>query len=144
MSASFSTRERVYAARDIAEMCSAVVAAGGLFPVQVHGSSMAPVLRNGSAIQLGALSTPVPLGSIVLAHLSTHVVLHRVLWRKGQSLLLAGDACAVVDGWVDQSNLIAMLVTLQSHRGTSFYSTWQRQRDWCIAWLRHKRRSFQL
>lgn len=134
--------QRAYTALEIYELCLAVTAAGGHFHFHADGASMAPALPGGAQVVLRTLSAAPPLGSIVLGLIDGKIVLHRVLWRKAERVLLAGDANLYLDGWVERQALAGVVTQWQTAGRTTRVTTARSLRGWLIALLRHGRRTF--
>ena len=134
--------QRAYTALEIYELCLAVTAAGGLFRFHADGASMAPTLPGGAQVVLRTLSATPPLGAIVLGLIDGKIVLHRVLWRKAERVLLAGDANLYLDGWVERQDLAGVVTQWQTAGRTTCVTTARSLRGWLIALLRHGRRTF--
>ncbi len=134
--------QRAYTALEIYELCLAVTAAGGHFYFHADGASMAPTLPGGAQVVLRTLSAVPPLGSIVLGLIDGKIVLHRVLWRKAERVLLAGDANLYLDGWVERQDLAGVVTQWQTAGRTTHVTTARSLRGWLIALLRHGRRTF--
>lgn len=117
--------ERVFDQAGMLALCAAVTAQGGVLALRVHGRSMLPGLPDGCQVKIGPLPLRPALGTIVLADLGATAVLHRVLWRRSDALLLAGDANRRVDGWVPRKQWVGALVARHAAHG------WRPERRWC-------------
>lgn len=74
-----------------ADLVRRLLADGGEIELPVAGSSMSPLLRPDDRLRVSARATA-GLGDVVLAEHGSNLVLHRVIGRRGEELLLRGDA----------------------------------------------------
>lgn len=66
--------------------------------LRIKGSSMSPFLRSGDVVVLAPLGGRSPgTGDVVAVRRSTGVLVHRVVGRRGASLLTLGDAVGRLD-----------------------------------------------
>lgn len=132
--------ERVLSAAEAYDLAQIVVQAGGQLQLQVAGRSMHPILPDQTLVTITGLPDRIALGSVVLAKVGQRVIIHRLLWRKHQRYLIAGDACPYFDGWIERSAIVAQAVTWQiAEKSLSMNNGW-RWYQWSLAWLRHARR----
>ncbi len=135
-----SLAERVLSAAEAYELAQVVVTAGGQLQLQVAGRSMHPILPDQTLVTIAGLPAVIPLGSVVLANVGQRVVMHRLLWRKQQHYLIAGDACPYFDGWIERSVIVAQAVSWQTTTKSLTLNNVWRWYQWIVAWLRHGRR----
>lgn len=132
--------ERVLSAAEAYDLAQIVVQAGGRLQLQVAGRSMHPILPDQTVVTIDGLPDRIALGSVVLAKVGQRVVIHRLLWRKHQRYLMAGDACPYFDGWIERSAIVAQAVSWQvANKSLKVNNGW-RWYQWVVAWLRHARR----
>ncbi len=139
-SVNFFVNQRSYTALELLELCQLVLQRGGQLDLQVHGRSMHPLLPDGAIVRLRPLEPPLTLGTIVLANVGQHIVLHRVLRRHQHTILVAGDANQYVDGWLPLAAVVGQ-VSMWSVNGKQYqWTTRHRWFGWSMAVLRHTRR----
>ena len=98
------------------ELLARGIAEGESAPVAVSGTCMEPLIIEGDCISVVPLSSPPPVGTLVLAHTADgELVCHRVLYRAADGLWLAGDRTMRVDHHTPES-VLGRVVTI--HRGT--------------------------
>ena len=116
-------REGTLSAQQLLVVAREVPASGGEFWLALTGDSMAPTLRRGDRLLLGA--PRVRRGAIVLADLAGRPVVHRVL-RVADQVLLRGDGCQLSDPPVDASRVLAtVLVSDRDGSLTVHWPTWR-------------------
>lgn len=78
--------------------------------IRVHGSSMSPFIRNGSAVVLKPLNPGrgICIGDVLAARRTAahHVLIHRVIRMKKKQVLLKGDNNFKSDGWFSPNCII--------------------------------------
>ncbi len=85
---------------------------------QAHGSSMAPLLRDGDILLVKpADPSAIRIGDIILCSMSSScVVVHRVIQKrstsKGISFLIQGDQKQESDGWVQEEKIFGQVVEI--------------------------------
>ena len=104
------------------EILMAVLAKGASFRFQAKGSSMWPFMKNGDVITVSPLSRTSPsLGDVVVFVRpdTGNPVVHRVVGRRGDLLLMKGDNSPAPDGLFPSRDVVGR-VTRVERDGKSF------------------------
>lgn len=103
--------------------------------IHVRGTSMLPFLRDGDKVLLvSPRRLPVRKGSIVLAHTCYGHLLHRVICRKQDVFVLAGDANARATERVMRTDVVAVVVEAYRN-GCPLHINGAFKRAIALAWL---------
>jgi hypothetical protein len=85
----------------------------------VSGACMEPALRDGDVVTLVAASRRPPrLGDVVLAAVGDSMHLHRLVWAAGGRWRTKADRAPTWDAAIDEPDLIATAVEVQSGERT--------------------------
>ena len=92
------------------EMLSDALRKGRAIDIRAFGFSMWPRIKDGALVHIEPCDGErVQPGDVVLFERSERLVLHRVLRVARHRLLLKGDACLDVDGWVSRKRVVGRL-----------------------------------
>lgn len=88
--------------RELSVLLEAVTGTGATVRIVAHGTSMLPLIRDGDALVVSPVAGPPPVGSVVAiaAPPGGRLLFHRVVARRGASVLVRGDNVPRTDGWV--------------------------------------------
>ncbi len=111
--------ERHLSSKAFVELLRAVVQKGALFRLQAGGVSMYPFICNGDVLTLAA-ANEIELGDVVAVcgAESGGLIVHRVVARCGEGLLVKGDFCVVPDGFYSPQDIAAKVVRVERGRRT--------------------------
>ncbi|MFA5879663.1 MAG: S24/S26 family peptidase [Candidatus Margulisiibacteriota bacterium] len=112
----------------------AIHAKGSLFRFKAFGYSMSPFIKDQDIITIESITKKVTNGDIVafLKPDCSKFVVHRVITRKKQ-LLLKGDNCSKIDGFIPQENLIGKVIKIERNgKKISLGLGWEKV---LISWL---------
>ena len=110
---------RIYPNKRFSVLMNAVIEEGNSFRFRASGSSMSPFIKNGDIITLSPLENrSIKTGDIlaVIIPLDSRLIVHRVVSRKKDLVLLKADNCKKNDGWIPMSHIIG-LVTRTEREG---------------------------
>ena len=92
------------------EMLRDALRDGRAIDIKAFGFSMWPRIKDGTLVRVEPCSgRRVRPGDVVLFERPGRFVLHRVLRVSGSRLLLKGDACFDVDGWIPREQVLGRL-----------------------------------
>ncbi len=127
------SREHILDAPELAQLVTQSVREGGKFILTVTGSSMAPTLLHGrSQVELVAPGKVKP-GQILLARRGNGaLVLHRLIRREGEKLILNGDAQA----WTERvaADRVLAKVSRICRKGRWYRAGTLADRAYCALW----------
>ncbi len=81
--------------------------------VPVQGTSMMPTLHPGDTCQVRLGERDVRLGDIVVYRRGQGLVIHRVVWRRGDWVWTRGDALIRPDPRVRRGSILGVVVTAE-------------------------------
>lgn len=94
-----------------------VLATGAAFQFRAKGHSMTPFIKTGDLITVAPASKVKPsLGKVVafIHPVTAHLVIHRVIARRGSSFLIQGDNISPQsDGWVPSQSILGCVTRIQ-------------------------------
>ena len=94
---------------ELAGLMEAVLARGVSFRFQAKGSSMSPLIRDGDILTVAPLGERrARLGQVlaVVQPSSGKLLVHRVVARRHDTVLIQGDAVSQPDGWVPAASVL--------------------------------------
>ena len=105
------------------DMLKTTLRAGQAVEIKSFGFSMWPVIQDASLVHIepcqGEECRP---GDIVLFERGRSLVIHRVLRASRSRLLIKGDACFEVDGWVSRERVYGRLERHVSDRAMARFA----------------------
>lgn len=108
----------------IIELIEAVHDKGASFRFQAKGYSMTPSIRNGDFITVSPLAGLFPGRGDVLAFRHPEMpqlLVHRVLGRKMDKLVMKGDSCPIADGVIPAENILGIVTRVERRGKTVFW-----------------------
>ncbi len=110
------TKDKVLARADLKHLAETVLAKGGWFRFQAKGSSMNPFIQNSDMVILAPVERRIlRLGDVIafFQPLSNQLVIHRIVQRVQNNLLIKGDNLSSADGVLTPQSVIAVVIAVQ-------------------------------
>jgi len=120
----------------IMELIEAVHAKGVPFRFQARGHSMSPAIRDGDVITVAPLNNLLPRRGDVLAFRHPErpqLLVHRVLGRKMDKLVMKGDSCPIADGVIPAENILGLISQVERNGRNLFWPN--RRNAWAHFYL---------
>lgn len=106
---------------DFFDLAEEIAASGKEFCLISTGTSMHPFIQNGDLVLISPITGRVEAGDVVLLkNPAKRVLLHRVIRRKEQGVVTAGDSSDNDDGFIPFEYLIGKVIGV-SGRGYNFH-----------------------
>lgn len=100
--------------------------------IRIKGQSMRPFIHDGDTVMLRAYhGQPLPLGSNILAKDKEKFVFHRLVGKKKDQYVLAGDGNLVLHEYITEKDIIAvayMHYPKDKEAAIAIHHTWPRLR----------------
>jgi len=105
------------------ELVKEVVSKGVECRLQVKGYSMSPFIKDGDTITISPVSGSLPRFGDVIAFIhprTEKLLIHRVVWKSGDTYLLKGEGALEPDGLIKKENVLG-LVTKVERKGKRIF-----------------------
>ncbi|MBN1663791.1 MAG: S24/S26 family peptidase [Deltaproteobacteria bacterium] len=122
----------------IMELIEAVHEKGAAFRFQASGYSMTPAIRDGDVITVSPLKDIIPGRGDVLAFRhpeQPHMLVHRVLRKRGNHYLIQGDNCPGADGWIPAENILGLITCVERQGTVRFWPNRSKLSFWSNLYL---------
>jgi len=107
----------------LSELVKEVVSKGVECRLQVKGYSMSPFIKDGDTITISPVSDSLPRFGDVIAFIhprTEKLLIHRVVWKSGDTYLLKGEGALEPDGLIKKENVLG-LVTKVERKGKRIF-----------------------
>jgi len=107
----------------LSELVKEVVSKGVECRLQVKGYSLSPFIKDGDTITISPVSDSLPRFGDVIAFIhprTEKLLIHRVVWKSGDTYLLKGEGALEPDGLIKKENVLG-LVTKVERKGKRIF-----------------------
>jgi hypothetical protein len=96
----------------------------GMARVRAHGLSMRPFISDGDVAHIRKCDpSGLRIGDIAACRLGNTLVMHRLVWKRGNKILLKGDAMAGIDSGLTTDDVVGRVVAVETKQGLLFLET---------------------
>ena len=116
-----------------ADLVQEFIDTGNSFRFQARGRSMWPTIRDGEFLHVKPIGErQLKRGDIVLFRRRGMFKAHRVIGRKRDSVLVRGDACIDIDGWIAIPEILGRVVAAERDGDSAtIFDFWERLQFFC-------------
>lgn len=110
--------------KNLTDLMRAVLEKKADFRFQANGHSMSPFIKNQDIVTISSLSKRKPgVGDIAAVSLSQResIMVHRVIGKKQEKLIIKGDNNKSIDGVFEQSQILGLVSCVERNKKEVWY-----------------------